>query len=270
MDPFPLYPPLSWFTPPDDMPDGSDGTVISEGPEAGRTFGYVAPFNTCILTAATLGARTDECFTAPHSPTNYERAHQGHTVTLEGEKIRTANLGGGVNHYGAGSFREAVDHYANTASQLMRIRYGENHYGIWYAGALWPDVSERQVAEIRASATSGDWRWIPEFGAYDMAGSQLVNNPGFPMLLKVAALAVPGEPPPLIGGWGGVPEPRKASAMDGHKCTCGANEPDPVLASLSTTSREELVAEIVEAVTAGLEPFKAKIEEAVAQLLVNA
>lgn len=58
--------------------------------------------------------------------------------------------------------------------------------------------------------------------------------------------------------------------MDGHKCTCGANEPDPVLASLSVASREELVAEVVERVVAGLQPFVDKIEEAVTRALVDA
>jgi len=324
------------------MPEGRDVYAISKGEEAGRVFGYVCPKNSCILTAAVLGQQTDECFTAPPSPTQYRDAHPGHTETLEGTELRTANIGGGVNHYDAGPFTAAVDHYANTASQLMRVRYGEDKYGIWAAGAMWPDLSERQVAMIRASALSGDWRWRPEYGAYDMAGSQLVNNPGFPLITQLPMAAALGEPPPLFGGWGGVPvvaatfnanqrknlaksgaampdgsfpirnrsdlknaiqaigraknpaaakahikkraralgltsllpegwtSRKAASAMKDHECTCGANDPDPVLAALTEDSRQVLIDEIVTQVTAGLQPFVDKIEEAVTRLLVDA
>lgn len=265
MDPFPLYPPKAWFRPPAEMPKGSKITLISDGLEAGRSFGYVAPHNSCILTAATLGAKTDECFTAPRSPTEYVNAHQGDCVTLEGDTIQVANIGGGVNHYNDGPYQAAVDHYANTASQLLRVCYGEDDYGIWAAGAAWPDLTERQVAMVRASALSGDWRWRPHLQAYDMAGAQLVSNPGFPLLRRMAASASQ-EPAPIIGGWGG-DFTQGGSSME-KPCTCGAHDPDPVLASLVATDREALIKEVADQVVASLQPLSDRIEEAVTRLLV--
>lgn len=198
---WPLYPSESWFTKPEWLAPGQKMTVVTEGPEAGRVAGYVAPWGECLL-----GGDPGSCFTAPTSPTGYIAAMQGDTHTVEGTVVRTANIGGGINHapvYPGEFSQRVVDHYANTASQLMRVVYGEDDYGIWAAGALWPEVTERQVATIRASALSGDWRWRPELAAYDMAGSQLVSVPGFPLLRGIAAAC--SAHPIIVGGMGGVP-----------------------------------------------------------------
>ena len=57
---------------------------------------------------------------------------------------------------------------------MMRVRYGEDSTGLWFAGALWPDVSELDVARIQASAISGDWRpvalWRRGQTAHDFVG----------------------------------------------------------------------------------------------------
>lgn len=202
LGPFPLYPPRRFFRPPKDMKPGAKLAAITEGPDAGRVFGYVAPWDQCLLGQS--DPRT--CFKAPPSPTGYAAAMQGDTVTAEGDVISTANIGGDVNHVPLfpGEFAQrVVDHYANTASQVMRVVYGEDDYGIWAAGALWPNVDELTVAKARAAGLSGDWRWRPELGAYDMAGAQMVSTPGFPLMRGVAA-ACPAHPV-LVGGMGGVP-----------------------------------------------------------------
>ncbi len=181
-DPFPLDPPAAWFSKPEWLEDGQKLTAIIAGPEAGHVAGFVAPWDQCILDG------TNECWTAPPSPTGYAAAEQGETLTAEGSIVRTANIGGGVNHARlSADFQGAVDHNSNSASQLMRVVYGEDDYGIWCAGALWPDVSDRDLAMVRASALSGDWRYRPELGAYDMAGAILVNSPGFPVWRARAA-----------------------------------------------------------------------------------
>jgi hypothetical protein len=204
---FPLHPPRAFFAKPDWLEPGQKLTVISDGPDAGRVAGYVAPWGQCLLDGR------DGCLTAPSSPTNYVAAMQGETVTAEGDAIRTANVGGGVNHARlSADFRGAVNHMENTASQLMRVIYGEDDYGIWCAGALWPDVGDRDLAMIRASAVSGDWRYRPELGAFDMAGVILVNNPGYPLLRRYARRAGLAEVEVLIGGLAGV------GPMDDEDC----------------------------------------------------
>lgn len=190
----PLYPPAHFFEPPADMAPDQKITVVTDGPDRGRVFGYVAHKGTYLLN----GDPSDP-WTPPPSPTNYVDAMQGDTVLADGSTLKTANIGGGVNHARlSASFEGAVRHNENTASNLMRVRYGADDKGIWAAGVLWPDVSERDVAMIRANALSGDWRWRQEYRAYDMAGSQLVPHPGLP-LRRVAALG-DGEHPAILAG----------------------------------------------------------------------
>ena len=205
-DSFPLFPPADWFDVPPDVRPGQRAALVTEGEEAGRFVAIVAPYNQCIL----AGGKRGECWTAPKSPTNYAAAMQGHTRTAEGADIDTANIGGGVNHAPpTAGLNQAVDHYANTATQLLRVRYHDvPGVGIVAAGAAWPGISDLDIAKIRASALSGDWRWREELRAYDMAGSQLVSTPGFPRMPKVAAYAASlSDPhPAILGGWGGPPE----------------------------------------------------------------
>lgn len=120
------------------------------------------------------------------SPSNYEYAHQGETLTDDGDVVRTAVIGGGAGHAPIDSDSATVPaFYDNSGTQLMRVRYGEDDNGLWFAGALWPDVDDLDIAKIRASSLSGDWRWHSawrETGAgYDFAGACLVNIPGYPM-----------------------------------------------------------------------------------------
>jgi hypothetical protein len=199
-DPFPLYPPAAWFDRPDWLEPLQKLTVVTSGPEAGRVAGYVAPWDQCLLDG------TGDCWTIPSSPTGYSQAQQGDTETAEGNLVRTANLGGGVNHARlAAGFREAVRHYHNTAAQVARVQYHEDDHGIYLAGAMWPDVTEQQVAIVRAAAVSGDWRYLPHVGGYDLCGVQLVNTPGFPLIRKVSRVAAAGDPHPVyVGGSGGV------------------------------------------------------------------
>lgn len=197
LEQIPLYPPGEWFS---EMPSWfSEGDKLSfrtEGPDAGRVAATVAPRDQCILDG------TDNCWTAPYSPTNYAAAHQGDTLTAEGSTIHTANIGGGVNHAReALDFRGAVRHYENIATQMMRVRYHDLDGHIIALGALWPDVTEQQLAVLRASALSGDWRYRRELGAFDMAGAQLVSNPGFPLIRRVQRA---GAEDVYVGGMGGV------------------------------------------------------------------
>lgn len=204
----PLAPPRSWFEKPDWLAPLQKLTIVTDGPEAGRVAGYVAPWDQCLLDGG------NDCWTVPASPTSYLAAMQGDTMTAEGDLIPSANIGGGVNHARVSeNFTGAVRHYENTASQLMRVQYGEDEHGVWFAGAAWPEVldSPRDVAMIRASAVSGDWRYKRELRAYDMTGVQLVNSPGQPLIRRMgpkpASLWVEDPedmlPPVYIGGLSG-------------------------------------------------------------------
>jgi hypothetical protein len=171
----PLNPPADWFDHPGEIPLDRRITITPEG----RVYGYISLWNTC-------HAGMPGCVKPPKgSPSDYGYAHQGETKTADGTLIATANIGGGAGHapieHGA-----PPEFYENTSTQLMRVRYGDDENGLWFSGALWPDVNDMDVAKIRASSISGDWRWMSSYrkvlgGAYDFAGACFVNIPGYPM-----------------------------------------------------------------------------------------
>jgi 2'-5' RNA ligase len=70
-----------------------------------------------------------------------------------------------------------MDHYADTGRAVADVTIGEDRHGIWVAGKLRPGVSDADVATLRGSALSGDWR--PIGGNLELAGILAVNNPGF-------------------------------------------------------------------------------------------
>lgn len=183
----PIEPPREWFTPPSDIP--TDRRVTIE--DSGRVYGYIALWNACHV-------GMPDCTPPPKgSPSDYDLAHTGMTMTAEGEEIPTANIGGGVGHFGEGTAQQAARYHGDVTSQLMRVQYGEDDQGLWFAGALWPDVTELEVQRIRATSLSGDWRWVYGYragdnGAMDFTGAVLVNVPGFPLEADGGVSTQPG------------------------------------------------------------------------------
>jgi hypothetical protein len=172
----PIAPPSAWFTKlPDDW--DSNGPLIQIDFASGRVAALVAPYGECILNGRA------GCWTPPISATNYEYAHVGSVLTAEGDIIRTANIGGGVDHFDPTRATEtslAADHYANTATRRMVGRYVDSPPdGIVFVGSIYPGTTYMQAFECMTSALSGDWRWVQSLNDYEMVGSQLVNNPGF-------------------------------------------------------------------------------------------
>jgi hypothetical protein len=172
----PLHPPVEWFSPPEDIPTDRRLTITADG----RVYGYIALWDQC-------HAGASGCVRPPKgSPTGYEYAHQGFTLSASGEELRTAVIAGGTVHApNNATSLQVPEHYENTGKQMMRVRYGEDNNGIWFAGALWPDLDDVLIEKLRASSISGDWRFSAGWrnaqgGEYDFAGACLVNLPGFP------------------------------------------------------------------------------------------
>lgn len=184
----PVYPPTAWLTEIPEWydPDGPLIQLAMSGPEEGRVAALVAPYDECILDGK------EGCWTAPPSPTGYHYAHVGATQCAEGNTLPTANIGGRVNHADImWPMQAAVDHYANTATRTMRGRYIDTPHGIMFLGSMWPGSTIADGVNVAASALSGDWRYVRNLSGYDMAGSQLVNNPAFrPARRRSAEFAV--------------------------------------------------------------------------------
>src|SRR4029077_7240831 len=92
---------------------------------------------------------------APKSHSNYAYFKTGVVPTASGGRVPVGQLtlagGHAPPHADAGS---AVAHYHNTKSARADVNVGEDRYGIWFAGALRPDVSPEQVRSFMASALS--------------------------------------------------------------------------------------------------------------------
>lgn len=152
--------------------------VATEGDETGRFCALVAPLDACILNGK---EGKGKCLKPPREPAAYDFAHIADTPLADGTVVRTARLAGNIDHFGDGGIGATVDHYANTGSGFARVRYvvDERRGGLFACGAVDPTVTAWQSLVLRASALSGDWRWVQELRSHRMAGVQFVNVPGF-------------------------------------------------------------------------------------------
>lgn len=189
----PIHPPREWFTPPSEGLDPTRRITITA---SGQVYGYIALWDSC-------HTGMSGCVKPPKgSPTNYEFAHQGMTVLDDGSELPTAVIAGGTLHAGDMPATGVPEYYENTGRQFMRVRYGEDKNGLWFAGALWPDVDELTRARINASPISGDWRmnglWRKGSHGYDFAGACFVNIPGFGVSEDTTSYKQTGRPLSLV------------------------------------------------------------------------
>lgn len=156
----------------------------------GRIYGHAAVWGTCHV-----GYR-DRCVTPPRSKSAYQYFNVGNVLTADGKTVNVGRLTAGTNHaaieFGA---QPAKDHYDNTGFAAAYVHSGEDEHGIWFAGTLSPTATPEQVAVLRASSVSGDWRQIN--GALELVGILAVNTPGFP-IPRVRAGLVAGAQVSLI------------------------------------------------------------------------
>lgn len=140
----------------------------------GQIFGHAALWGTCHV------GYKDRCVTPPRSKSGYSYFNVGTVLTADGESIDVGRVTAGTGHaaieFGA---MPAKEHYDNTGWAAAYVHTGEDDHGIWFAGSLAPTATAEQVAVLRASSVSGDWRAIN--GALELVGILAVNTPGFPV-----------------------------------------------------------------------------------------
>lgn len=142
----------------------------------GRVYGHVALWNRCHAGFA------DRCVRPPVGGT-YRRFMSASAVP----GVRTGPITIGTTHAKLRMRpQEAMDHYSDTGRAVADVTVGEDRHGIWASGRLRPGVSEADVAALRGSALSGDWRQVG--GALQLSGILAVNNPGF-LVERAEALA---------------------------------------------------------------------------------
>lgn len=134
--------------------------------------------------------------TPPTSACAYAHFHVGEVVTAEGQRLAVGALGASSDHaITAMRAPEARDTYAHNAVAWANVRAGNGEHGVWIAGALRHDVTEEQLAVLRAGALSGDWRRIG--GNLELIALLAVTTPGFPIAreaITASGLAIQATP----------------------------------------------------------------------------
>lgn len=163
----PVFPSASFFRNP--VLAGPTAHTITED---GRVFGHLALWGTCHIGMPAC--------TKPPKGKDYSYFHVGSLRTAEGEEISVGSLTFNTGHASVhDTAYAAAAHYDHTGAVGADVVVGEDQFGIWYSGALRPDLTDEQVRSFRAAPLSGDWRRI---GArLELVGALSVNTPGFPV-----------------------------------------------------------------------------------------
>lgn len=171
----PIRPPLVWLRDPK-LTVPTPATYL----DSGRCFGHLAVWGVCHLT---FGPKV--CVTPPKGG-DYGEYRSGTLTCEDGSEVAVGQLTLGTLHAPANlGFAPSKHHYEHTGHAIADVAVGEDRHGIWFSGALRPDVDERKLRVLRASGVSGDWRRSAR-GPWKLAGALVVNVAGFPVPRTVA------------------------------------------------------------------------------------
>lgn len=194
----PLAPPAEWFTNPEffigddrlvEQANGSYACPLTVHDD-GHVFGHIASFKSCHTGYA------DRCVPPPRSPSGYAYFTTGTVTTAEGDVVRVGQLTMGAGHANTRpgmSVAEVHAHYDGGpgAVQMADVNVGEDQFGIWFSGALRPDVTDEQVRAFMACGVSGDWREVVRGKGLDLVACAAgIPVPGFPIARAIAASAL--------------------------------------------------------------------------------
>lgn len=178
----PVAPPGEWFKP-FDLGGPTPLTVTA----AGRVYGHLATWGSCHTDFA------GKCM-GPPSDTNPEFFHMGTVLTAEGDEIPVGKVtvGGGHAQRDA-NMVAALEHYDDVSTGVAIVQAHEDEHGIALFGSVVPEATPEQVAALRRSPLSGDWR--RQGRSLRLIGAHAVNSPAFPI---PRGLVASGGPHSLI------------------------------------------------------------------------
>jgi hypothetical protein len=184
---FPIAPPDEWFEA-QTLPGPTPLTITADG----RVSGHAWLWGTC---HQGIG---DRCVVPPRTAASYRYFTNGTVLTASGRSVKVGKITKGTGHASTRlGWIPAADHYDNTGSVVAAVSVHEDMFGGQLAGAVVPNASEMDVAELRRSPISGDWRRIN--GNLELVAALAVNTPGFP----IVALNAAGDPDCIMaaGSW---------------------------------------------------------------------
>ena len=253
----PDQPPREWFVKP--TFDGPTPLTVTAD---GQVYGHAALWGTCHI------GKPGQCLTPPKSRSGYAHFTTGTVVCADGQQVAVGPITLGTGHAGLSlAARPAAEHYDHTGAAVADVATGEDTFGIWFAGALRPNLEPGRVRELQASALSGDWRAVG--GALELVALLAVNTPGFPIprvttrfesehQMALVAAGIPGNEIPEANI-----EEAVVAAVTGDCVECGSDEPDIV--ELDAEGGEELSAEEAAEYTARLDALETAILSLAAQ-----
>lgn len=194
----PVKPPLEWFASPEFPLDAPMPLTISAD---GRVQGHGALWDSCHAGFA------DRCVPVPHSAQDYKFFHRGAVETDDGVLVAVGHLTVGGGHADEdGNLRAASEHYDNAGTTVAVVSAHEDRWGVYLAGSLVPETTPEQLAMLRRSPLSGDWRAFD--GNLELVAMHGVNVPGFGVDRPRVAVAASGV---LI--FPGLPAPEKITFL---------------------------------------------------------
>jgi hypothetical protein len=184
-------PPASWFADPS-LSGPTPITITADG----RLFGHAARWGECHI------GQQGVCVSPPQED-SHPYFMTGELTTDSGDVVSVGQITVGTGHaplhMGASP---AAAHYDNTGWAVADVVVGNDHFGIWVAGAVRPGTDPMKIHELRAAGqVSGDWRRIG--GQLRLVGLLAVNVPGFPVP-KMAARLTSGRQVALVAA--GIPQ----------------------------------------------------------------
>lgn len=171
---YPVAPPDEWFAP-QPLAGPTPLTITADG----QVSGHAWLWNTCHQ------GITDRCVKPPRSNTGYRYFANGTVVTASGALVKVGKITKGTGHASTRlGWIPAADHYDNTGTVVAAVSVHEDEFGGQLAGAIVPNASDMDVAELRRSPISGDWRRVK--GWLELVAALAVNTPGFPIVASGA------------------------------------------------------------------------------------
>lgn len=159
--------------------------------DGNRVYGHLALWSSCHT------GIPDVCVSPPPSGSNYSVFHTGEVLCADGTLVPVGKITLGTGHADMqDGFQAALEHYDNTGTAVAVVRAYEDEHGIAVAGALCPGVTDYEIAALRRSPLSGDWRRIG--GHMELVAALCVNVPGFPVPRLTASVGELGTQTSLV------------------------------------------------------------------------
>jgi hypothetical protein len=176
----PGQPPREWFQRVEQL-NPSRHVYLGRRPDGtptGQVWGYLAEWG-----VPHAGILDREVYAPRLGDAGYRTfTSQGAVLTAEGEEVSTGILtfGGGHANENLGVI-PALAHYDNAGTAYADVTVGEDDFGVWFAGAMRPELTRDKIEAFGRHPLSGDWRANANDENVRLVAALSVNTPGFPI-----------------------------------------------------------------------------------------